>query len=289
MSDGIFVRASRGTRKAAAAMRRAAALARAADGAAAMPALFAVGMAHALPARWVSRVLHGLGVSRVRLRPTRLAGYELLVNPSDTGHTCVVEEFFVPPVCYDLSLVGFEPAAVIDCGAHIGLFTMLARRRFPSVAITAFEPNPENVAWLRENLRRNRVEGVAAIAAAVSANTGRAAFGYTRNQSESGRLGEPDPEISDRGIDVEVVDLPAFVRRLAPESLVLKMDIEGEEERLIPALLPALPSRCAIFFETHRGRDGWAAVFGALTAGGFAVRLLNARDAFIDGFALRLN
>jgi FkbM family methyltransferase len=290
-TEGLIHRATRRARKEGAAVHRAAAVGRAADGPLAAAAMFAVGMAHATPARWCSRVLHGLGVERLRLRPRRLEGYELVVNPSDGGHTCVVEEFFVPPVACDLALVEFDPAAIIDCGAHIGVFTLLARRQFSSAAITAFEPNPDNVEWLRDNLRRNGVSGVDVVPAAVSTTAGRSAFRFTSNQSESGRLVEPRATLADTGgatEEVTVIDLPAFVRRLAPASLLLKLDIEGDEERLLPALLPALPRRCAIFFETHRGAEGWDAVRGALAADAFSVRLLRQRDVFNDGFALRL-
>jgi len=287
--EGLLLRLARRAGKEGAALHQAAAIARAAVGPRAAAAMFAAGMAHATPARWGSRVLLGLGVTRLRLHPRRLDGYELAVNPSDSGHTCVVEEFFVPPVACDLALVEFEPAAIIDCGAHIGVFTLLARRRFPSAAITAFEPNPANVEWLRENLRRNGAIGVDLVPAAVSTRDGRAAFQFTPDVSESGRLADDGAHPATGGrTDVDVVDLPAFVWRQAPSSLLLKLDIEGEEERLVPALLPALPRGCAIFFETHRGGAGWDAVAAVLAAGGFSVQLLRERDVFRDGFAVRL-
>lgn len=286
--EGLLRRLARRAGKEGAALHQAAAIARGADGPRAAATMFAAGMAHATPTRWGSRVLHGLGVARLRLHPRRLDGYELSVNPSDSGHTCVVEEFFVPPVACDLALVAFEPAAIIDCGAHIGVFTLLARRRFPSAAITAFEPNPANVEWLRENLRRNGAIGVDLVPAAVSTRDGRAAFQFTPDVSDSGRLTEPGPPPASGTTDVDVVDLPAFVRRLAPASLLLKIDIEGEEERLVPALLPVLPRRCAIFFETHRGGAGWDVVDRVLVAGAFSVRPLRERDVFRDGFAVRL-
>jgi FkbM family methyltransferase len=218
-----------------------------------------------------------------------MEGYEVAVNPSDSGHTCIVAEFFAAPVACDLSLIEFDPQAVIDCGAHIGVFTLLARRRFPSAAVTAFEPNPDNVEWLRENLRRNGLSGVDVIAAAVSTTASRSAFLFTPNQSEGGRLVERGDRLAGAGAatEVTVIDLPAFVRQLAPASLMLKLDIEGEEERLIPALLPTLPRSCAMFFETHRGAEGWDSVRGALVANGFSVRLLRQRDVFYDGFAVR--
>lgn len=288
MTESLLRRATRRAGREASAIREAIAFGRAGHGIAASGAMFAAGMAYATPARWGGRVLTRLGVERLRLRPRRLDGYEITVNPSDSGHMCVVEEFFVPPVACDLSLVPFEPAAVIDCGAHIGLFTLLARRRFPSAAITAFEANPGNVHWLRENLRTNGVTGVEVIPDAVSTAPGRAAFQFTAGQSESGRLVEHGSEPAGTTTEVTLVDLPAFVRRLAASSLLLKLDVEGAEERLIPALAPGLPRRCAVFFETHRGTAGWEIVRGALEAEAFTVRLLGQRDVFRDGFAVRV-
>jgi FkbM family methyltransferase len=286
---GLIRRAVRRARKESLAVGRAVTLARSADGLRATPALFLVGMAHATPARWAGSLLRAGGVARLRLRPRRLQGYELVVDPSDGGHTCVVEEFFVPPVAYDLELITFTPSAVIDCGAHIGAFTLLARRRFPSAALTAFEPNPGNVEWLRDNVRRNHLTGVEVVPAAVSTAAGRSLFRFTPNESEGGRLSESGlrrPGAAET--EVTVVDLPAFVRRLAPASLLLKLDIEGEEERLMSPLLAALPRTCAIFFETHRGVEGWDAVRGALEAGAFSTRLLRQRDVFFDGLAVRM-
>jgi FkbM family methyltransferase len=288
--DSLLQRVTRRAGREASAVREAAAFGRAADGVVNAAAMFVAGMAHVTPARWGSRVLTGLGVERLRLRPRRLDGYEVAVNPSDSGHTCVLGEFFVPPVACELSLVEFDPPVIIDCGAHIGLFTLLARRRFPAAAITAFEPNPDNVPWLQENLRMNHVSGVDLVQAAVSTHPGRAAFRFTTGQSESGRLVEPgsEPVGTNAGTDVILVDLTELVNRLAAPSLLLKLDIEGAEERLIPALVPVLPRRSAVFFETHRGAAGWEVVVGALEAAGFTVRLLGERDVFRDGFAVRV-
>lgn len=283
MTPPLMRRAARAARTAHAAVPLAAAFARAADGPRAAGAMLVAGLVHATPATWGGRLLRLFGLRRLSLRPRRLDGDHLVIDPYDRGHTCVVEELFVPPVAYDLALVPFEADAIIDCGAHIGAFSLLARRRFPSAALVAFEPNPDNEPYLRENLRSNGVSAQI-IAAAVSTIDGRAAFRVQPGRSESGRLAGPS---GGDASEVNVIDLPAFVSRLAAASVVVKMDIEGEEERLLPALIPVLPRTCAIFFETHRGPDGWEAVHRMLTAASFTVRLLRHRDVFFDGFAIR--
>jgi len=44
---------------------------------------------------------------------------------------------------------------VVDLGANIGFFSLLVLSRYPTAQITAFEPDPGNVALLRRTLRRN--------------------------------------------------------------------------------------------------------------------------------------
>lgn len=288
MPAAFLPRAARRVRHEIAAVRHAVAFGRAADGPVSAAAMFAAGLAYATPRRWAGLALAWLGIRRLRLSPGRLGGGALWVNPRDGGHLCIVEEFFVPPLACDLSLVTFTPALILDCGGHIGAFTLIARRRFSSVPIMVFEPNPDNVEWLRANLAANHAAGVSITVAAVSTYAGRGAFGFTPTRSEAGRLEPlgPRADLAER-VEVAVVDLAELVRRLAPASLLLKVDIEGEEERLIPVLISVLPQECAVFFETHRGRDGWDAVSAVLSAHMFAVRLLRQHGDFYDGFAIR--
>src|SRR5262245_57884517 len=67
------------------------------------PAMFAAGLAHAAPGGWGVRALAASGVRTLTLRPARLGGASLVIDPADAGHRCVVEELFVPPVSYDLA------------------------------------------------------------------------------------------------------------------------------------------------------------------------------------------
>lgn len=67
------------------------------------------------------------------------------------------------PMLKDL-LSNLRPHDVFyDVGAHIGLYTCLAVNRLPDENVVAFEPNPDNLAKLRSNLRYNgspRVHGI---------------------------------------------------------------------------------------------------------------------------------
>src|SRR5689334_17956075 len=60
----------------------------------------------------------------IAVRPSLLGGLTLHLDPSDLSHLAVADEIFLQKV-YDLSRVPFAPDLILDCGAHIGMFTLL--------------------------------------------------------------------------------------------------------------------------------------------------------------------
>ena len=102
-----------------------------------------------------------------------------------------------------------------------------------------------------------------------------------------GRLGAPTPE----SIVVPVIDLRRLIVELKAEHLLLKLDIEGEEATLLPALMPFLPKQCAIFFEWHQGPEGYQRAVSLLSAHGFTTSLTRQNrvddTVYIDAFAQR--
>ena len=95
-----------------------------------------------------------------------------------------------------------------DVGANAGYYTLLlARRVGPNGRVVAFEPNPINVAYLREHLRLNKFCNVEIVEAAVTDTDGTAFF------SGTGSMGK----LSKTGMSVETVRLddyphPDFVK-----------------------------------------------------------------------------
>ena len=76
---------------------------------------------------------------------------------------------------YDLDLVPFTPDQIFDCGGHIGMFSLLARSRYPTVPLVIFEPNPHNVEWIRRQVQLNAMN-IEVVQAAVSVREGEATF-----------------------------------------------------------------------------------------------------------------
>lgn len=221
------------------------------------------------------------------LRPSLLNGMRLLIDPTDASQTVIFDEIFLQE-SYDLSKVPFTPETIIDCGAHIGMFLLLAAVRFPHSRLIGYEPNPKNAALVQKQLWRNSLD-VEFHQAAVSAAHGTARF--VAINSHGGRLsGANQGPIPSSGFDeyiVEVLDLQAEIERIRPNALLLKMDIEGEERDVLPAIMQALPCKTALFFETHFGDAGWLEIQKLLNIHGFGVEQINSRGLYCDGFAFR--
>jgi FkbM family methyltransferase len=249
------------------------------------PAVLLLSVLRTRPARGSSiwaRLIRML-FPRVYIRPRLLNGLQIGLNPASLDNFVIYEELFVESI-YDLSTVRFQPDTVIDCGAYEGYFTLLAKARFSGARLLAFEPQPENYAGLVHNLSLNDLK-VDTHREAVSVAAGQMPFS---GEGCSGHLGS-DLDSSDR---VTVSNLCEVIANTATRRLLLKLDVEGEEEKILPALLSVLPATCAIFFEWHHGLTAFLQTESSLNKAGFEVsccrrRKLSEDAELIDAFAQR--
>lgn len=130
---------------------------------------------------------------------------------------------------------------ILDLGANIGLASLYFIRRFPDARITALEPDPEIFSHLQHNLAANGGDQVRLLQAA--AWTEDTELCLAPDRADGGR-------IADNGSQrVRAID----VRRLLREQSfdLIKMDIEGAERQVIPALGGLLANTRLIFVEYH--------------------------------------
>ena len=137
-------------------------------------------------------------------------------------------------------LVPDRPVSVIDCGAHIGVFSMLCAEHLPGAVVHAFEPQPDNFELLRHNAR-GYGQRVVAHPQAVGTEPGRLRL-YRSGQETDGCTGRWSmvPAAGDAcvvdSVEVEVIDLAAFIGALDAAPCLLKLDLEGFEADLIAAM-----------------------------------------------------
>ncbi len=147
-------------------------------------------------------------------------------------------------------------AVVVDAGANIGYFTLLASHLVgPTGKVYALEPSPTTFAALSENLRLNRAENVVAleVAAGSEAGIGALRIAPTGNSGQAS-IAPPTDARSCSAIEVAVEPLSQVV---APEDFsrlsLIKVDVEGYEEHVLRGLEPILEAgaRPTIVIEVH--------------------------------------
>jgi FkbM family methyltransferase len=162
---------------------------------------------------------------------------------------------------------------ILDCGANIGLASIYWKRKFPTARITAFEPDPATVEFLRMNLASNDAADVLVVQAAVWTH-GRG-ISLSRPDTDAGGLGSRIVETRSTRSTTDSVQVPTVRLRdylLEPVDF-LKVDIEGAETDVILDVADQLPDVGNLFVEYHgfSGRSRLKELLDAIESGGFSV------------------
>lgn len=144
---------------------------------------------------------------------------------------------------------------VIDIGAGIGEFAILAAKEHPGSAVYAYEPFPESFALLEENLERNGIRNVRAFQAGVASESGKLSLATTGAAVQHTTTGSTVSGSASATIEVQALSLDDLFRvnNLA-QCDFLKIDCEGcEFEILFSASPPTLQKINHICLEYHDG------------------------------------
>lgn len=115
----------------------------------------------------------------------------------------------------------FKGGVVIDAGAHVGLFSIIAS--VFADRVVSIEPHPVNVRFLQQNLRINKVQNVAVLPRCLWSRNGK-----VRLYEAKGSVGSSILMLSKTSHEVDTITLRDLIRNLGSINL-LKMDIEGAE------------------------------------------------------------
>ena len=140
-------------------------------------------------------------------------------------------------VCYDL-------------GASIGYLSLLMARKAKHVF--CFEPAPHAAREISRNMSANGFENFTVISSPVTDEVREVRFAVTDTSYGSGII-EHDTKWPE--FKVTSTTLDRFIRDHSLPDFV-KIDVEGEEDRVLAGARELLAHRCAIFFcELHRDED----------------------------------
>jgi FkbM family methyltransferase len=157
----------------------------------------------------------------------------MAIDRYETGTTRLLEQAIQPGM------------VVIDIGAHVGYFSLLAARRVgPQGKVYSFEPDPTNYRLLRENIDANGYLNITATQKAVSKALGSARLMLSSQDNGTHSLYGQDG--GDAGIViVDLVSLDGFLEDEGwPKVDLIKMDIEGAE-------MDALEGMSRLLQESH--------------------------------------
>jgi FkbM family methyltransferase len=157
---------------------------------------------------------------------------------------------------------GHRPSLFLDVGANFGLYSTILGRRFPDLAVHAFEPVPDVRVQLQANLLINHIENVTVHAAAASDVDGDSVFlrevgghtGISRVKDEG--PGAPLDRGEWREITVPVRRLDGVIG-LRGGRLAVKIDVEGHEVHVLKGMADLLAGNdCYLQVEISPLRPG---------------------------------
>lgn len=235
-----------------------------------------------IAARIIIRI-HRRFVGR-RLVPIKLGTFDLVVSPQDNcGHNLFYYQAY-EPLQVELwnKLLSFgHNSTVIDVGANIGYFSLLAAEKENVDRVLSFEPNPLVLPTLRYNATLNAYLAPKITVAEMAAGSENGSVPFYRNFDEHNfGLGSMRAQTEDSfTVDVPVVRLDSYLESQGIDRVdVIKIDVEGAEQLVVSGLTDWWASRsCPILvIEVHPKMlpDFGASVdilFATLTGAGYTL------------------
>ncbi len=152
---------------------------------------------------------------------------------SDLELDILLNEIFKKEI-YNIELESKKPV-IYDIGAHIGLATIYFKSRYPESTILCFEPNPNVIPLLEENIFQNNLNNIEIHNVAISNKDG-----YRDLYMDSSGLGAFSTasfikdawngKQASKAINVKTERLTSY---LDNDVDLVKIDTEGEEEKIL--------------------------------------------------------
>jgi FkbM family methyltransferase len=166
-----------------------------------------------------------------------------------------------------------KDSIVVDVGAHIGCFSIIAARN--AYKVLAFEPEPKNYRMLKENVRLNNLKNISIFEMAVSGSHGYQDIAiYVNGSTGSHSLYHGNGrDITKKR--VQTISLEEIIRKEAlPRIDFLKLDCEGAEHDILKNMGAETASRImGIAMETHGRHESSIDIPVRLKELGFEVKV----------------
>jgi len=170
----------------------------------------------------------------------------------------------------------------LDCGAHVGLYSILAGRAMGDEGrIVSMEPNPKTAAALRANLSRNGLDDVRVVEAAGWSKVGH--LNFSLEQSGRAAYCHVVSDTAPNTVSVSATTLTEVAKEFHGHSCCLaKIDTEGAEVEVLQGAREAIAAHAypllMVEFNEHNLRlngDSTEKLFVLLTALGYQMHRFN--------------
>lgn len=145
-----------------------------------------------------------------------------------------------------------ESDAVVDIGAHIGVFSLFASKLASKGRVYALEPEPQNFSLLKENIALNGAGNVTALNAAGARSTSKRAFFLSGDNTGRHSLYRELTGTPEKILVVDTVSLADFLKNNNLKKIdLLKIDCEGAEFEFLEQSPELLEKISKISLEVH--------------------------------------
>jgi FkbM family methyltransferase len=156
-----------------------------------------------------------------------------IIGPLSPEVFTVIWEIYHRQSYEKISIVKHPNMVIIDCGAHIGLYSLKMARS--GRRVISIEPENQNFQYLTLNIRLNKfVEKILPLKLAVSDKNGFTSLMKTKN-STTHSIVHADNYVETE--TVKTISLDTLIRKLKLDSVdILKLDVEGAELLVLKSL-----------------------------------------------------
>jgi len=177
---------------------------------------------------YIVRKTLNFALSNLKPKSVVVDGNQMLLDKDDSMRLSILGIY--EPLAVKHFQNSIKPGdTVLDIGAHIGYYTLMAAKRVGKKGkVYAFEPNQDNCALLTKNLKLNNFKNVVLVNKAVSRSSGKVKFFLSNVSTGMHSLIDIDNK-SENIIEIEAVSLNDFFGKKIPTVSIIKMDIEGGE------------------------------------------------------------
>ncbi|OGS43146.1 MAG: hypothetical protein A3K76_01510 [Euryarchaeota archaeon RBG_13_57_23] len=208
---------------------------------------------------WPSYVAERTGMASGKDLTYRLRNGAVIKVRAGTSDTELLREVLVSK-CYNPP--GFEIGrddTVVDIGAHIGSFSILASKLADKGIIHSFEPMPDNFARLRENVALNNAKNIklheSAVSHSIDVRTLSISPSHTGSHSFYPQIWSEEKPVQE--VTVNTTTMKAFVDSEGIDHIdFLKMDCEGAEYEILYSCPDEVLNRIRRISMEHHQVDG---------------------------------